>query len=514
MAFRFAIPLFQTANSKYASASVTFWTVDEDGVKTSTKATLYDSPTGVGTLSNPVGLDSEGKFEDFVYVEVPVIASIDISSGDHDTAILAYVIRARGDWAASGTIYAPGDFVSIPSSITANAYDVAICNIRHASGASFPVDLSDGKWTIIIDASDISDAAAAAAAGFAADAEAAKDDAEAAAVASIAAKNQAETAETNAETAQAAAQAAASAVGFPWIFDANTAMADPGVGEFRFNNADMASVTAIAVSAQSADAGNPDVSADIATWAASTNTTGKGALRIKKRGTPGTFGSFKVTGVTDNGAWLELAVTYVAHNGAWSAADVGYGAFSGTGDKGLDGTGLVNSVTAADATIVVSGSATDPEIAVTPATDAQAGATRFATPTEARTGTATDIAVTPEGAKAVVSQIPINSQSGAGYTAVAADAGKAIMKAAADTSARTYTIPPNGGGGAVPFEIGTAITFINRAASGNITIAITTDTLIFSPSGGTGSRTLAPYGMATAIKVAATEWMISGTGLT
>jgi hypothetical protein len=32
--------------------------------------------------------------------------------------------------------------------------------------------------------------------------------------------------------------------------------------------------------------------------------------------------------------------------------------------------------------------------------------------------------------------------------------------------------------------------------------------------GTTGSRTLAPFGMATAVKITSTSWMISGSGLT
>lgn len=145
------------------------------------------------------------------------------------------------------------------------------------------------------------------------------------------------------------------------------------------------------------------------------------------------------------------------------------------------------------------------------ATASARGTAELATVAEAQAGTDTARVVTPEGLKATVSQIPINSQNGAGYTAVLGDAGKAIMKAAADTSARTYTIPANS---SVAYDIGTALTFINEAASGNITISITTDTLVLSPAGTTGSRTLAAYGMATAIKVTATKWMISGTGLT
>jgi hypothetical protein len=106
--------------------------------------------------------------------------------------------------------------------------------------------------------------------------------------------------------------------------------------------------------------------------------------------------------------------------------------------------------------------------------------------------------------------IPQNSQSAA-YTLVLADSGKHIFHPSADTTARTFTIPANG---SVAFPIGTAVTFINQNGAGVITIAITTDTMRLSPAGTTGSRTLAANGSATAIKVTATEWLISGSGLT
>ena len=106
--------------------------------------------------------------------------------------------------------------------------------------------------------------------------------------------------------------------------------------------------------------------------------------------------------------------------------------------------------------------------------------------------------------------IPQNSQSAA-YTLVAADSGKHILHPSADTTARTFTIPANS---SVPFPIGTAITFVNQNGAGVVTIAITTDTMRLSPAGTTGSRTLAANGVATAIKITATEWIISGSGLT
>lgn len=106
--------------------------------------------------------------------------------------------------------------------------------------------------------------------------------------------------------------------------------------------------------------------------------------------------------------------------------------------------------------------------------------------------------------------IPQNSQSAA-YTLVLADAGKHILHPAADTTARIFTVPANG---TVPYPIGTAITIINQNAAGVITIAITTDTMYLAGAGTTGSRTLAANGICTLIKITATIWIISGTGLT
>lgn len=103
-----------------------------------------------------------------------------------------------------------------------------------------------------------------------------------------------------------------------------------------------------------------------------------------------------------------------------------------------------------------------------------------------------------------------NSQSAA-YTLVLTDGGKHIYHPPSDATARKWTIPANA---AVPFPIGTAITFDNDFGAGVITIAITTDTLVLvGTAGSTGSRTLASGGQATAIKVTATRWRISGPGL-
>jgi hypothetical protein len=102
---------------------------------------------------------------------------------------------------------------------------------------------------------------------------------------------------------------------------------------------------------------------------------------------------------------------------------------------------------------------------------------------------------------------PVNSQSAA-YTLVLADSGKTILHPIADNNARTFTIPADS---SVAYPVGTVITFVNLINT--VTIAITSDTMYLANSGSTGSRTLEAYGMATAVKVASTTWVISGNGL-
>jgi hypothetical protein len=101
---------------------------------------------------------------------------------------------------------------------------------------------------------------------------------------------------------------------------------------------------------------------------------------------------------------------------------------------------------------------------------------------------------------------PQNTQNGT-YTTVMSDAGKHIYHTSG--SAHTWTIDSNAN---VAYPIGTILTFINENGGGNVTIAITSDTLRWGSS--TGSRTLAANGTATAIKVASTTWRLTGDGIT
>lgn len=138
------------------------------------------------------------------------------------------------------------------------------------------------------------------------------------------------------------------------------------------------------------------------------------------------------------------------------------------------------------------------------------GIVELATVSETIAGVDLARPVTPDcltGAS-IFGTMPQNSQSTA-YQLVASDQSKHLLHPVGDNNARTFTIPANG---TVAFPIGTTITFINKINV--LSIAITTDTLTWAPSGGTGTRQLAANGMATAVKITSTEWIISGVGLT
>ena len=104
---------------------------------------------------------------------------------------------------------------------------------------------------------------------------------------------------------------------------------------------------------------------------------------------------------------------------------------------------------------------------------------------------------------------PVNSKS-VNYTLVLADSGKCILHPSTDANPRIFTIPANS---SVAYPVGTQISFLNMSAD-LVSIAITTNVLYFSPTGGTGTRSLAQYGFVTAVKFSSTEWVISGDGLT
>jgi hypothetical protein len=100
--------------------------------------------------------------------------------------------------------------------------------------------------------------------------------------------------------------------------------------------------------------------------------------------------------------------------------------------------------------------------------------------------------------------LPMNDQN-ANYQFGLTDSGRCVRHG---SGVHQYTIPTD----ATPFVDGTVIQIISKG--GTLTIAPASGvTLIWSPSGATGARTLAANGMATIERVDVSEWWITGTGL-
>jgi hypothetical protein len=78
------------------------------------------------------------------------------------------------------------------------------------------------------------------------------------------------------------------------------------------------------------------------------------------------------------------------------------------------------------------------------------------------------------------------------------------------SGAFAVNIPANG---SVAFPVGTIITIVCNNNAG-CTLTITTDSLYWLPSGGTGTRTLGTYSTATIMKVSTNSWIVTGVGLT
>lgn len=328
--------------------------------------------------------------------------------------------------------------------------------------------------------------------------------------------------------------------GMRYAFDSSTSMAAPASGGLRLNNASLASVTAIAVNATNSDA--VDVSDFIATWDDSTDAV-KGYVEVRKEGSGATLGLYSVASVTDNSTWLQIAVSYVSGSGSFSASDSVYLTPYRTGNKGADGAGTgdfsSNTASSVDGEVVLfsgtggktgkratgsglakltSGvlgtatSGTDYAPATTGSSILKASSGGFANAvagTDYLTPAAIGTTVQAYNAQ-LFAGLPQNSKSAA-YTTVLSDANKHILHPSADTTARTFTIDSNAN---VAYPIGTTLTFVNQNGAGVITISITSDTMRLAGAGTTGSRSLAANGIATALKITSTEWIISGTGLT
>lgn len=99
-----------------------------------------------------------------------------------------------------------------------------------------------------------------------------------------------------------------SGLDFPFIYDENVNMGDPGTGMIRLNNSTLNLSTSISISGLIYANNTPDLSDLIATW-------GGGTFEIYGRDAPENFVIFTTTAVVDNGSWLELTVEAIASGG-------------------------------------------------------------------------------------------------------------------------------------------------------------------------------------------------------
>jgi hypothetical protein len=120
--------------------------------------------------------------------------------------------------------------------------------------------------------------------------------------------------------------------GFKWNFDSATTDADPGSGEFRFNNATLASATAAYI--DNADIFQTSVTAWLDTLDDSSSTN-KGTIKFQNVAVPTTFAMFYVTGsVVDGTGYRKLTLTHLASNGTFTAGDTFAVVFQPSGSAG------------------------------------------------------------------------------------------------------------------------------------------------------------------------------------
>lgn len=136
-------------------------------------------------------------------------------------------------------------------------------------------------------------------------------------------------------------------------FDSSTTDADPGAGEWRFNNATLASVTAIYI--DNVDANGNTITGWLDSFDDNNATASRGIIEFIDISAPSTFFKGRVTGtIVDGTGYRKVTVTHLASNGTFSGlATV---TFSPSGDKGADGAGTGD--------VVGPASAVDGEIAL------------------------------------------------------------------------------------------------------------------------------------------------------
>lgn len=144
--------------------------------------------------------------------------------------------------------------------------------------------------------------------------------------------------------------------GLRWTYDSSTSIADPGTGAFRLNSLTLSAANELAISASTAETGNPDFSDWVAGWDDSTTTSDRGQIIL--RNASGTAQAvYSVNGaITDNSTWLAIPVQHIASSGTLSStvlvsfARTG-NAGAGAGDVTATNFGTDNRVVRSDGTL-------------------------------------------------------------------------------------------------------------------------------------------------------------------
>lgn len=120
--------------------------------------------------------------------------------------------------------------------------------------------------------------------------------------------------------------------GFKWAFDSTTTDADPGAGEFRFNNATLSSVTEAYI--DNTDVYGTTVTAWLDTLDDSTSAT-KGTIKFQQVDDPTVFAMYNVSGsVTDGTGYSKITLSHLASNGTFTAGDTFAVVFQPSGSAG------------------------------------------------------------------------------------------------------------------------------------------------------------------------------------
>jgi len=214
---RTLLEAFQLANDAYVNATITFFKADpETGANTEVLATLYEAYSGTDVLTNPIQLDSDGKFATNVYIEDPVIGVISESTVDNHTTGVIFPTSSqwRGTWETDQS-YLPGDVV-IDGVNGANTGNYYVATAAHTSDV-WADDLSANKMQVFLEVGDVTaakndaEAAATAAAGSATAAASSASSASSSATAASNSASAAATSESNASTSESNAAASETA---------------------------------------------------------------------------------------------------------------------------------------------------------------------------------------------------------------------------------------------------------------------------------------------------------------